>query len=343
MLFEWLLTPLNKVIFYLKRQLKLLFEWLLILFKWLLTPREIILRQRDRIYNLKLSTKIQGCILSFIIIFFSWMVYSSLFYVQFDELIAIKNKKISALTDNLLLAKEDQKKLGVLEKNYEKTISAFLENTESNLETIEKTIIATGLDANQLVGRSIRDIPSGGPFIPEMDENKNKLVLKFKPKKNQTSSRVNNNIKRLEALQNIMPSLPLVAPLDYYWVSSNYGKRKDPINKRDALHYGIDLVAQTSTIVGTTAPGMVTFAGERSKYGKVVEIDHGYGIRTRYGHLHSISKKKGEVVDFREEIGKLGSSGRATGPHLHYEILYDYKALNPAKFINAGKNIFKKG
>ena len=112
------------------------------------------------------------------------MVYSSLFYVQFDDLIAIKNKKISALTDNLLLAKEDQKKLGVLEKNYEKTISAFLQNTEYNLENIEKTIIATGLDANQLVGRSIRDIPSGGPFIPEMDENKNKLVLKFKPKKN---------------------------------------------------------------------------------------------------------------------------------------------------------------
>ena len=63
-----------------------------------------------------------------------------------------------------------------------------------------------------------------------------------------------------------------------------------------------------------------------------------YGIKTRYGHLHKISKKKGEMVDFQEETGRLGSSGRVTGPHLHYEVLYDYKPLNPANFINAGKN-----
>jgi len=65
-------------------------------------------------------------------------------------------------------------------------------------------------------------------------------------------------------------------------------------------------------------------------------------MKTRYGHLHKITKKKGEIVVFREEIGKLGTSGRVTGPHLHYEVLYDYKALNPAKLINAGKNVFKK-
>ena len=138
---------------------------------------------------------------------------------------------------------------------------------------------------------------------------------------------INNNIKRLEALQNIMPSIPLVSPLDYYWVSSNFGKRKDPINKRNAMHYGIDLVAQTSTSIMATAPGIITFAGIRARYGKMVEVDHGYGIKTRYGHLHKITKKKGEEVDFQEEIGKLGSSGRVTGPHIHYEILYDYKTI----------------
>ena len=115
-----------KIIFYLKKQVKKFFLWLL-------TPREIILRQRDKIYNIKLSFVTQGFILSFITIFFSWIVYSSVFYVQFDNLIALKDKKISALTDNLLVAKEDQRKLGQLEKHYEKTMSAFLENTEINL------------------------------------------------------------------------------------------------------------------------------------------------------------------------------------------------------------------
>jgi len=328
------LGNIYKILLLLKQKLKLLFLWIL-------TPRELILRQRDRIYGLRLSTKTQAIFLSFMMLSMSWLIYSSLFYVKFDQIIALKNKKISELSDNLYLAKKDQKKLGQLKQDYAKTMAAFLENTNNNLETLEKTLLTAGLDPNELVGRSIRNNPSGGPFIPEISGDQNKFVLKIKPKKKGTSNKVNNNIKRLEALQNIMPSIPLVSPIDYYWVSSNYGKRKDPINKRNAIHYGIDLVAQTNTTIMATAPGIITFAGVRARYGKMVEIDHGYGIKTRYGHLHKITKKKGEEVDFQEEIGKLGSSGRVTGPHVHYEILYDYKALNPAKFINAGKNVYK--
>tara|TARA_B100000586_G_C20079967_1_gene414886 strand:- start:228 stop:1193 length:966 start_codon:yes stop_codon:yes gene_type:complete len=313
-------------------------------FLWLLVPREIILRQRDKIYNLKLSTKIQGIALSFLLIVTGWFVYSSMFFVKFEQLISLKNQTISELNDNLLIAKEDQQKLGTLKEKYDTTLKAFLKNTENSLENLEKLIVSTGLSPDELIRRSIREVPTGGPFIPDISEEKNSL-FKFKIKPNlekSNSNKVNNNIKRLEALQNIMPSIPLAAPLDYYWVSSNYGKRKDPINGRNALHYGIDLIAQTSTKIMATTSGIVTFSGTRSKYGKMIEIDHGYGIKTRYGHLHKITKKKGEVVAFREEIGKLGSSGRATGPHLHYEVIYDYRALNPAKFINAGKNVFKK-
>ena len=255
-------------------------------------------------------------------------MYSSLFYVKFDELITLKNKRISELNDNLYVAKKDQEKLGQLEKEYETTISVFLESTENNSKTLKKTITETGLDPNELVKRSSRGIPRGGAFIPEIDEKRNGIIIE-------------NKLQKLEALQNIVHSIPLVAPLDYYWVSSNYGRRIDPINKKKGTHYGIDLVAQTSTIIMATASGIVTAAGKRANYGRMVEIDHGYGLKTRYGHLHSIKKKKGEMVDFREEIGRLGSSGRVTGPHVHYEVLYDYKPQNPAKFINAGKNVFK--
>ena len=295
-------------------------------------------------YDLKLSTRIQGIILFVIFIGSSWILYSSIFYIQFDEIILSKNKTISALNDNLIVAKEDQKKLGNLEEKYATTMEAFLSNTSNNLNNLERIILSTGLNTDELIGRSLSSIPSGGPFIPETSEETELLSLKIKPKKNKSAEkRVNDNIKRLESVQNIMPSIPLAAPLDYYWVSSNYGKRKDPINGKKSLHHGIDLVAQTSTKIMSTASGIVTFAGKRSKYGKLVEIDHGYGIKTRYGHLNKIIVKKGEIVDFRQEIGRLGSSGRVTGPHIHYEVLYDYKALNPARFINAGKNVFKKG
>ena len=300
---------------------------------FLLTPRELILRQRDKIYSLKLSTKVQGYLLASLVIVSFWIIYSSLFYVKFDELIISKNKKISELNDNLFIAKKDQKKLNELEKEYSETVSVFLESTENNLQSIEKTILETGINPNELVKRSIRDFPSGGPFISDENEINND---------NNHSHKVNYKLEKLEALRNIVPSLPLIAPLDYYWVSSNFGKRKDPVNGRKAMHYGIDLVAQTSTSIMSTASGIVTYSGKKDHYGKMVEIDHGYGLKTRYGHLVKVSKKKGEIVAFREEVGKLGSSGRVTGPHLHYEVLYDYKALNPAKFINAGKNVFKK-
>ena len=315
------LGSIIKLMFYLKKKLK---SFLL----WTLTPRELILRQRDRMYGIRLSTKIQGFILSSLIIMGGWIVYSSVFYVKFDELITLKNKKISVLNDNLDVAKKDQETLGKLQKEYATTTSLFLDSTENNSQTLEKTIIEAGLDPNELVKRFTGDTPRGGAFVPETGEETKEQFIK-------------NNLQKLEALQNIISTVPLISPLDYYWVSSNYGRRKDPVNKKNAMHYGIDLVAQTSTIISATAAGIVTASGKRANYGTMVEIDHGYGLKTRYGHLHKVNKKKGEIVDFREEIGRLGSSGRVTGPHLHYEVLYDYKPQNPAKFINAGKNVFK--
>ncbi len=186
---------------------------------WTLTPREIILRQRDKIYSIKLSTKIQGFLVSFLIIIGGWTVYSSLFYVKFDELITLKDKKISEINDNLYVAKKDQEKLDKLEKEYATTISVSLESTENNSKTLKKTIAEAGLDPDELVKRASGDIPRGGAFIPEIDETRNEIIIE-------------NKLQKLKALQNIVYSIPLVAPLDYYWVSSNYGRRIDPINKK---------------------------------------------------------------------------------------------------------------
>ena len=180
---------------------------------WILTPREIILRQRDKIYGIKLSTKIQGFLLSFLIIIGGWTVYSSLFYVKFAELITLKYKKFSELNDNLYVAKKDQEKLGQLQKEYKSTMSVFIESTENNSKTLEKTIVEAGLDPNELVKRASGNIPRGGAFISEIDETRNELIIE-------------NKLQKLQALQNIVHSIPLDAPLDYYWVSSNYGKRK---------------------------------------------------------------------------------------------------------------------
>ena len=83
------------------------------------------------------------------------------------------------------------------------------------------------------------------------------------------------------------------------------------------------------------------FAGRKGRYGKLIEIDHGFGIRTRYAHLLKISVRVGQQIVHRQEIGQVGSTGRSTGPHVHYEIRFEGKPLNPRKFIMAGRYVFK--
>ena len=100
-------------------------------------------------------------------------------------------------------------------------------------------------------------------------------------------------------------------------------------------------MAPFGTPVHVTAPGVVVFAGRRGKYGRMIEIDHGYGIHTRYGHLRKILVHKGQEVANRQTIGLLGSSGRSTGPHVHYEVRIKGHTQNPMRFILAGKHLFK--
>ena len=107
------------------------------------------------------------------------------------------------------------------------------------------------------------------------------------------------------------------------------------------MHYGLDLTGFKKAKVYATAPGKVVKSGYKGKYGKFIEIDHGDGFKTRYGHLYKTLVKRGQEVKFRQKIGLLGNSGRSTGSHLHYEITHNGKQKNPWHFIKAGKYVYK--
>lgn len=135
-------------------------------------------------------------------------------------------------------------------------------------------------------------------------------------------------------------SLPLGAPVSPpYRETSGFGYRSDPFSRRTAFHEGADLAAYYGAPILATAPGKVTFAGTRGGYGRVVEIDHGGGFKTRYAHLNSISVKTGAEVAISQKVGTMGSTGRSTGPHLHYEVYYRGKSYDPIKFLRAGKHV----
>ncbi|MBB6541762.1 M23 family metallopeptidase [Thalassotalea piscium] len=122
-------------------------------------------------------------------------------------------------------------------------------------------------------------------------------------------------------------------PIKKGWLSSYYGVRKDPFNGRPAMHKGVDFAGKENTHVIATAAGVVSWASERYGYGQLIEIDHGKGIKTRYGHNKELLVNVGDVVNKGQSIALMGSTGRSTGPHVHYEILRNNKHIDPVKYV----------
>lgn len=223
-----------------------------------------------------------------------------------------------------------------LQESQANFVANLAERARGNIDLMEKTVAMTGLDVNKLLQTVSEQSGEGGPFIPAPatgDEGEQKLLASV--------ATLGDQVDRWEKLQFILRSLPLTAPIDSYYISSSYGTRLDPFNGARALHEGVDMVSKLRSEVLATAPGTVTFAGWKGGYGRVVEIDHGLGIVTRYAHLYAINVKVGDVVDYRQEIGKLGSSGRSSGPHVHFEVRYNGRPLDPMAFMKAGRYVFK--
>jgi murein DD-endopeptidase MepM/ murein hydrolase activator NlpD len=128
-------------------------------------------------------------------------------------------------------------------------------------------------------------------------------------------------------------AVPDGSPVPGAWISSTFGIRSDPFTGKLAYHSGIDFAAPEGAQARAVAPGVVTWAGERSGYGRMVEINHGNGYVTRYAHNSSVLVKVGETVGKGQAISRVGSTGRSTGPHLHFEVLKNGRAIDPQKFV----------
>jgi len=147
----------------------------------------------------------------------------------------------------------------------------------------------------------------------------------------------------LDALFAGLRHVPLTTPVHgaSFEETSGFGARVDPFTRHVAFHSGIDFGGPWGSPVAATAPGTVVFAGPRGGYGNMVEIDHGYGIHTRYGHLSSILVRVGSKVAKGAPVGRLGSTGRSTGPHVHYEVWLADVVRDPSRFIEAGRHVFQ--
>ncbi len=196
---------------------------------------------------------------------------------------------------------------------------------------LKKAMQGTGINTQTMLKR----VSQGGPLMtvsPTMQDDD------FRAGVVDTTASLNDLAMVVKALN----SVPLDSPLATNEISSGFGGRPDPFTEEAAFHQGIDFSSAKGSDVFATAPGLVVFAGPRGGYGNTVEIEHGYGLRTRYGHLSKIAVPIGFQLARGEVIGKVGSTGRSTGPHVHYEVWYDNAARDPGKFIRAGRNVRKE-
>ncbi len=160
----------------------------------------------------------------------------------------------------------------------------------------------------------------------------------------QLSASLDNRENQLTVLGNLLMNRNLMSevqpsgrPITNGWLSSYFGMRTHPISGKKERHKGIDFAGQMGGTVIAVAKGVVTFAGTRYGYGNVIDINHGNGYTTRYGHNSKLLVSVGDTVEKGFQIAEIGSSGRSTGPHVHFEVLKNGVQVNPMKFINAGK------
>lgn len=229
-------------------------------------------------------------------------------------------------------------KVASIQESQANFVASVTERTRNSLDEMEKTLQMTGLDVENMITAAEQDgIGKGGPFLPDpatgADETEQKLLANV--------ATLDDEVARWEKMQVVLRSVPLAAPVDHYYISSGFGARVDPFNGARARHEGLDMVGALRSDVLATAPGTVVYAGWKGNYGRLVEIDHGLGIHTLYAHMDSVAVKVGDVVDYRQLVGKLGSSGRSSGPHCHYEVRYNDKPLDPMGFLKAGRYVFK--
>jgi len=219
---------------------------------------------------------------------------------------------------------------GALDKIAERQAAA-LTDIEEKVDTKSRRMQSVLADLGVAATPMPATRASGGPFVP------------LKPPRPGASAfdhqlyRINVARAEIDHLNHVLIAVPVRKPVaGEVDMSSPFGVRTDPFLGRPAMHTGIDMRGDTGEPVHATAAGKVSIAGRDGGYGNMVELDHGNGLATRYGHLSEIDVKVGDHVRIGQVIGKIGSTGRSTGPHLHYETRVNGEAVNPQKFLRAG-------
>ncbi len=240
-------------------------------------------------------------------------------------------------------------------------VTAIRERTDKKIAYFEDIIDMTGLDSGKLehmatsgAAKNNGDISNVAPTEPLIEdtakkdghnnhsENQGGPFIPYDTASfNDSDRELLANVDRLVLLHDIVEKLPLNQPIADAQMTGPFGKRVDPINGRWAIHPGLDLAGPMDAHIYSASSGKVISAGHKIAYGNMVDIDHGFGIVTRYAHMSKILVHEGDIVHKGQQIGVQGSTGRSTGPHLHFEVRINDRPVNPVKFLQAGEYVLE--
>ncbi|MDB5452758.1 MAG: Peptidase [Caulobacteraceae bacterium] len=229
--------------------------------------------------------------------------------------------------DTIRAIRSDEDRLIAQAETYAKT----------RADRLRLAIRLAGLDPASLERSGAADL--GGPLIEAKDPRALAAILDVDEAFARRIQRAALDLNAMKALNRRMETLPLAQPTANTQRASGFGVRLDPFEHGPAFHSGLDFAGPMLTPIAATAPGIVSFTGVRQGYGNTVEIDHGGGFKTRYAHLASIGVQPGQTVGLGQRIAAMGSTGRSTGPHLHYEVWFNGRAQNPDRFLKAGSYV----
>ncbi len=196
----------------------------------------------------------------------------------------------------------------------------------------EQAIRQLGLDPRAVAAAN--ESAMGGPLESMTSEGDGSLDPRFE--------RLGLSLARMSALERGLDQIPQYMPADIGSISSGFGYRRDPFTGRAAMHSGLDFRGPTGSPIVAAAAGTVSFVGRKSGYGNVVEIDHGAGMITRYAHMSRFNTRAGETVNPGDLIGAIGNTGRSTGPHLHFEVRINGRAVNPRPFLETAPHVLEQ-
>jgi murein DD-endopeptidase MepM/ murein hydrolase activator NlpD len=238
-----------------------------------------------------------------------------------------------ALAVNAPLQATPTQRLQYVQQDQDRLIDAAENFAKNRADRLKLAFRLAGLDPATYAGA---DGALGGPLIEGKDPRALAAVLDVDE---DFAGRLQHAVADLSDMQSLAASeqaIPLARPTVGTRETSGFGVRDDPFTGRPAYHPGQDFAGAYGSPIYVTAPGVVSFAGVRSGYGNTIEIDHGHGFKTRYGHLSAIAVSVGQQVTVGQRIGAMGSTGRSTGTHLHYEVWVNGRPQNPLRFVKAG-------